>query len=207
MAKLTQNVLGDISGTVGNVSFGSWKDLNIVKAKRGPSSTPPTEAQQLVQEKFRELSRLGKAFFNIVKVGMAGAATGATEQNLFMSSSYPSVSGALGALVIDYSKLIISKGTLEKLNGPAVASSGGMVNLSWAYLNFGDGNDTIVAIAYNPEINQTFIQQDKKRSDNLCVLAVPANWFGKTVHVYLFAKNPDENVSDSQYAGSATVTA
>ncbi len=88
MAKISGSILGNVSGKIGNVTFSNWRDIRIIKAARGASGNTPTDAQKLVQEKFRAMSRLGKAFFPVVKIGLAWISKGQSEQNMFMSMNF-----------------------------------------------------------------------------------------------------------------------
>lgn len=205
MAKITGSILGNVSGKIGNVTFTNWKDIRVIKASGRSSGKTPTDEQKLVQEKFKAMSRLGKAFFPIAKIGLSSVARMQSEQNMFMSLNFLALSGNLGSVVVNYPSIIASRGNLEALGGLASASSSGSINFTWVYQNDGNGIDHAVLIAYNPEDNVLVFKQDSLRSAQAGTLAAPASWMGKEIHAYAFTISASRKVSNSQYAGKVTV--
>jgi len=63
MAKITQGILGPVSGKVGNVVGGSWKGVDYVRGYIIPAN-PKSTAQMQNRDKFGEIVRLSKAMLS-----------------------------------------------------------------------------------------------------------------------------------------------
>lgn len=63
MAKITQGILGPVSGKVGNVVGGSWKGVDYVRGYIIPAN-PKTSLQTENRDKFAEIVRLSKAMLS-----------------------------------------------------------------------------------------------------------------------------------------------
>jgi len=60
MAKVRSEILGVVSGTVGDITLANWKGIKVARRRRGPSTLPPSEAQAKQRENFAIASEYAK---------------------------------------------------------------------------------------------------------------------------------------------------
>jgi hypothetical protein len=204
MGKLTRKILGNVAGAVGDITFSDWNGQTVIKAKSEGSKSAPTPAQLLVREKFKVMTGLANAFTQVIPLGLDGKAEGITKYNVFRRINYPTISGAVGALVVDNAGIVVSRGKLEGLNSLALSNAGQNITVNWNYGNYGVGTDQVTLVAYNPVVKQTVVNTASIRSGGTSALAVPAMWATQQVFVYIFTGNGNIS-STSQFAGSVTV--
>ena len=123
---------------------------------------------------------------------------------MFRRINYPTISGTAGALVVDNTSIVVSRGKLESLNALALSNAGLNLTINWNYDNYGVGTDQVTLVAYNPIAKQTVVNTASIRSGGNAALSVPAMWATQQVFVYIFTGNGDIT-STSQYIGSVTV--
>ena len=204
MGKLTRKILGNVAGAVGDITFSDWNGQTVIKAKSEGSKSAPTPAQLFVREKFKAMTGLANAFTQVIPLGLDGKAEGITKYNVFRRINYPTISGTAGALVVDNTSIVVSRGKLESLNALALANAGLNLTVNWNYDNYGIGTDKVTLVAYNPIAKQTVVNTASIRSAGNAALSVPAMWATQQVFVYIFTGNGDIT-STSQYIGSVTV--
>mgnify|MGYP003598064796 CR=1 FL=1 len=204
MGKLTRKILGNVAGAVGDITFSDWNGQTVIKAKSEGSKSAPTPAQLFVREKFKAMTGLANAFTQVIPLGLDGKAEGITKYNVFRRINYPTISGTAGALVVDNTSIVVSRGKLESLNALALSNAGLNLTINWNYDNYGVGTDQVTLVAYNPIAKQTVVNTASIRSGGNAALSVPAMWATQQVFVYIFTGNGDIT-STSQYIGSVTV--
>jgi hypothetical protein len=206
MAKLTNKILGNVNGTIGNITFSKWKNSSVIRAKSEGGRTEFTVSQKIVQEKFKLISAHAKALLPILKAGFNDFTKDKTEYNVFFSENFGIITGTLGSLVIDYTKMILSKGGLETLNSLVASQATNAVKFDWSWNNYGIGIDKVVFIMFEPSLKTMITDETALRSANTYNLSYPTNWIGKQVHLYSFTKNEGNKTSPSTFVGSITLT-
>ena len=202
MAKLTRKILGNVNGAVGDITFANWKGRTVIKAKSEGSKADPTPAQLLVREKFKVLTELSNAFVQVIPLGLESAEI--TSYNLFRRLNFPVVEGTIGALTVDYTNILVSRGNLVTLNGLGFIAVGTNLTATWTFGDYGDGTDKITLVVYCPELKKTVVATGALRSSGTIALSAPAAWATKEVHAYIYSGN-EETKSTSQYLGSLTI--
>ena len=126
-------MLGTIEGSAGGLTFSSQNGLNVLKPKvgRNNSSSP---AQQNTRARFKLLTDLFKRMGPAVRTGLLkqGGLSGYNrfvQQNFFNTEATPE-----NVASIDYSKIVVSGGSVEPLAGvqAALNAATGVVTVSFA---------------------------------------------------------------------------
>jgi hypothetical protein len=149
-----------------------------------------------------------------VKVGFPERAAKHSAYNAFMMYNTPeAVTGTLGSQTIDYSQIVMSRGSLLRASGALVDSMiTDRVDVSWNDNSNGTTgfiNDKAVIAVYNPvkdEVETSLFDVTRQTAGRN--INVPSAWQGDTVHVWLsFVSNDNAKASDSVYVGNVSVSA
>ncbi|WP_026776119.1 DUF6266 family protein [Polaribacter sp. Hel_I_88] len=212
MGKISQGILGGLSGKVGNVIGGSWKGIDYLRIKPSSVANPRTEGQVNQRNKFTISLEYLQANKDFIKVGYKAFATKKTEFNAAMS--YVLNNGVIGTapnFSIDYSLALLSRGSLSSpLNGSVDLSIANQVTFDWDD-NSADGNanatDKAMVLAYNVSKKESiYILDGAQRSATSQVLSLPASYTGENVELFMaFVSVDGKIVSNSVYLGSGTV--
>ncbi|TYZ12622.1 hypothetical protein FY528_04815 [Hymenobacter lutimineralis] len=135
--------LGDISGSVGNLTFSKRNGQNVLGQKIA-TNTSNTPAQQETRAKFSLLSSLYKRMAAAVLLGLK-ASGGASGYNQFMANNFDFVSvDAQMNATADYTKLELSEGAVLEvagLKGVKATAAADTVTVSWT--NNTNGNSAL----------------------------------------------------------------
>lgn len=203
MAKLTRKILGNVNGAVGDITFADWKGRTVIKAKSEGSKADPTESQLLIREKFQVLTNLSNVFVNLIPRGLTSPDM--TAYNLFRTLNSSTVTGTIGALSVDNSKIKVSRGNLPDLSTPNVSLTGQSITCNWVSEETDIATDKITLIAYCPDKNRAVGKSGALRSSGTTTLTAPATWATQLVHLYVFASNKKKS-SPTMYLGSYTLS-
>jgi hypothetical protein len=204
---VTQNLLsGKSKGKIGNLVMTSWKNLNVLKSKPLEVRNPKTVAQTAQRVKFNLILQFFRNIASAVNIGFKQYTSDMSAYNKFMSTNLL-IDGITSGdpQTIDYSKIIVAKGTLTGFsnltNTPTVGHS---VEVRWDD-NSGQGNalatDLFKYVAFNETKNEfSTISHTTPRGDTVEDVST-ANWdTGDTVHIWCFFASADLSiVSDSAY--------
>lgn len=218
MARIYAGALSDVSGKVGNVVGRIRLGTNVLAVYQPVVSNPMTPAQQAVRMRFGLISEVMSKCIAAVNWGLIaykGKGTnvhkGITPANKFMTLNKEAVSGTYPSIVVDYSKLVYSKGGIELPANPAVSVSGANIVFSWTD-NSGVSpkavaSDTFGMVAYNPQKGMcAFVAVAAKREDATFSWAYPPTWAGDNAEIYMmFANDEHTECSDSLYMGSLSI--
>ncbi len=212
MGKISKGILGPVSGTVGTVVGGSWKGIYYLRSKssRGKRAFSAKAAQQqkkfgLVTSFLRSLTPLLRDTFASSSSKMSGfnAATAYTLKNA-VKGDFPDYS-------IDFSLVLVSRGSLPGAVKPVASVNGTAVHFTWQD-NSGTGNavknDPVVVVVYSPAKQQAlFITHTATRSSATVDIDV-SQFRGDDVHTYIaFLATDASDASDSLYTGKLTMPA
>ena len=212
MATFEKGILGGFSGKVGNVVVVRWRGLNIMRSLPQRGSYVPTPEQLEQRLKFS----LVMAFLTPLKpiVGTFFGKKQGDKSVFNLATSYHLREALLpdgDGFVINYPKVLISKGDLRGMENPAVATAPGqLLNLSWVD-NSGQGNasaqDLLYVAVYAPEADlyQLFTPAGT-RADAQVQLALPAYLSGLEVYVWAtFVDSTLHYAATSSYLGSVVL--
>ena len=212
MGKISQGILGGISGKVGNVIGGSWKGIDYIRVKPSSVANPRTEGQVNQRNKFTKVLEFLQPNLAFVKVGFKSSAIKQTEFNAAMSYNLRNaITGSTENPAVDYANALLSKGNLNKPKDPAANyDTAGHVHFSWAE-NTGEGDakeeDLMLMVVYNPSKKESVtVLKGIVRVEEEFSVSVPSSFVGDLVHSYIAILNKEGTVtSDSVYLGSGTV--
>ncbi len=213
MATYEKGILGGFSGKVGNVVGARWRGKDIMRSVPVRGAYTPTSEQEAQREKFSVVIK----FLTPIKpvVGKYFGKKQGDKSVFNLATSYhllEAVQEVSHEWVMDYEKVLISKGELRGLADPSVTSEPGQVlALSWednSGQGYADASDQLVAVAYNESMNiyQTFIA-DASRGATTANLRLPAFMSGLEVTLWAtFATANGKDAATSTYLGVYTIS-
>ncbi|MBP5516218.1 MAG: hypothetical protein J6X86_04620 [Bacteroidales bacterium] len=211
MAKFRQGILGGFSGKVGPIVGYTWKGKNCMRTLPLSFNDAKTTVQLQNRRKFTLLTKFLSSSYEAVAIGFKDQAVGMTEINAAVKSNFDDcVTGTWPSYTLNYSKLMVSKGSLANPYSPSVTAQGCDLNFSWTD-NSGIGNakdtDLVMIVVYNDTKNEAAIDTaSAPRSARQASFSLPSSWTGDTVEVYLATHRADgSESSNSLYLGSFTI--
>lgn len=211
MGTIKQGILGGFSGKVGTVIGSSWKGISYMRGRAQNVKNPRTEGQMEQRSKFSLALEFLKPITAYIRTGYKMYANKQTAFNAAMSYIVKNaVSGIYPNYMLDFSQVLVSRGSLtQPLNANATMAAG-KVSISWTD-NSGQGDaqpiDVAMPLAFNTDKGEAvFSTNSATRADQLAELTFPADWVGNTVEIYIgFISADGINVANSLYLGSNTV--
>jgi hypothetical protein len=201
MAKLNQSILGNPSGSIGNFTFVKYNDQIIIRSKPSKTQNPPTERQLFSRKRFGILSEISTHFDSIIRIAETGK-NNINPRGNFISYSKEAISGNSENPVLDFSKLIITRGILETPNSATATYLNQSLTIDWELSsNHTNNDDTIVMCIYFPELKKTFLLPIVTRFIKTITMEIPPSAKKKSGHVYTFASNHKMETSDTLYLG------
>jgi len=211
MGKIKQGILGGFSGKVGSVVGGSWKGISYMRGKAVSIKNPQTLQQMKQRNKFALALSVLQPITAFIRVGFRRYAYKKSEFNAAMSYTIKNaIVGDYPNYTLDFSSLIVSRGTLTGANDAAAVAETGKIKFTWED-NTGIGEakptDKALVVAINPEKGEAaYITDGALRSVKSENLLVSPYWVGDEVHVYLgFISENGKDVATSAYCGTVTV--
>jgi len=211
MGKIKQGILGGFSGKVGSVVGSSWKGISYMRGKAVSIKNPQTLQQMKQRNKFALALSVLQPLVAFIRVGFKRYAYKKSEFNAAMSYNIKNaIVGTYPNYEIDYSKLLVSRGTLTGANSVTAEEAPGKISLTWEN-NSGIGEakptDKSLVVAINPVKGEAaYLTDGAPRADQAEELLVSPYWAGDEVEVYMaFISENGKDVATSVYCGSVTV--
>jgi len=210
MGKISQGILGGLSGKVGNVIGASWKGIDYLRIKPSSVANPRTPGQVNQRNKFTASLEFLQPNKDFINVGYKSFAIKKTAFNAAMSEILgTAITGTAPNFTVDYANALLSKGTLAGvLNPTASYATAGQVNFNWTDNSTGinaNSTDRSMLLVYNPIKNESVMfLNSAEREEGMAVLAIPSTYAGDTLHTYMAFISLDGKVSNSSYLGSGT---
>jgi hypothetical protein len=211
MGKINQGILGGFSGKVGSVVGGSWKGISYMRGKAVSIKNPQTLQQRQQRCKLALALSVLQPIIAVIRVGFKRYAHRQSEFNAAMSYTIRhAIQGDYPDYALDFSKLLVSRGSLTGADNAAAAAVPGKIKLTRED-NTGIGEaqptDKAIAVAINPTKGEAaYITDGTPRSAETEQLAVSPFWAGDKVEVYLgFITEDGKEVATSAYCGVVTV--
>lgn len=210
---VVQNAItGRSRGSVGGVTFATWKGLNILRGKPQEVKNPKTDKQKIQRSKLTALVGLYRSTASIVKAGFSPDAIEKSEYNAWMSYNIKkAVTGSASApATIDFSKILMAKGSIG--NDKSFAVTFPIAGQKVLAFDWGSGskpvgstiNDQLflLLINYTQKTYTPFLALLKRGTGaTTSNVSFPNNVAsGDVLYVYAFFQSAlDNNVSDSQF--------
>lgn len=212
MASFQKGILGGFSGKVGTVIGGNWKGIDYMRSKGGNKNKNPTQPQLSQQLKFGLCIRFLQTMSGLVEVGFKTFAVQKTGINSALSYLLQNaVAGAYPTFNIVYSDVLVSRGDLPNVLGPAVVSgAASVVTFSWTD-NSGVGStkptDKAILAAYCPAFNQCIYTTGSADRSALTDSIDLSTFAGQLIETYIgFISADGKSVATSIYTGQVTVS-
>ena len=214
MAIVQNPITGRTKKKFGSAVFSKQFGKNTMRTKPIEVHNPKTLPQRQQRSKFTLMIELSRMLLSFIRTGFKQGAVGMSQFNVFMKSNITNViTGIYPTYAIDFTKLLVTKGTLTGADGGAAAAvAAHKVDIIWDD-NSGNGDALATDKAMGLIINYTkkAIVQDmttKTRADEALELTVPLSWVGDQVHSFLAFKTPaGDKVADSKFLATVTVLA
>jgi hypothetical protein len=212
MAKITESVIGVLSGKIGQVVGTTWKGISILRVLAGSVANPQTDAQLTQRQKFSVTMNFLQPLSEFLQLGFKSYAVKQTGINAAMSYNIKNaLTGTYPNIAIDYPNALVSRGNLAGvLNQVASSTVAGTVKFDWED-NSGEigasALDKTLLVVYNPTQNQAVtVSQLAERADGTQTVTVPDSFSGDLVQCYMAYITADGvTVSNSAFAGAVTV--
>lgn len=213
MATFEKGILGGFSGKVGNVVGARWRGKNIMRSLPQRGKYVPTEEQLIQREKFSAVIKFLTPLKPVVGKYFGYKQRDKSVYNL--ATSYhlkEAVVESAGVYVMDYPRVMISKGELRGLMDPVVATAAGQVlDFAWTD-NSGQGyaqqDDEFIVVVYSPDADlyELFIAIATRDLGGVSV-TLPLYMSGFDVHIWAtFTTANGKAAAISNYLGAHTVT-
>ncbi|QIH35490.1 DUF6266 family protein [Sphingobacterium sp. DR205] len=214
MGTIINGINGGFRGKTGAVIGSSWKSINYIKGLYKKSNKPYTEAQLIVQERFKIMMRFLLPINNFLKIGF-----GQKKTNRFTPINYAfqfnqdlAIQGIHPNLTLDYSKIRIADGLYYGGGTVAANFAGGEITVTWSTDNnevYDTKNDDLVYIVcYHPVLDEFLTSATvPTRQLGTVTFGVPEHLLGESVHIWYFMSDRTKvKVSRSSYLGEITLT-
>lgn len=212
MSTIKQGILGPFSGKVGTVIGGSWNGIAYMRGIAASINNPRTPAQLDQRAKFSTVIKFLRPLTAFLRFGFRSQAVRMSGFNAAMAYNLKNaISGTYPAYEIDYSKALVSRGSLPgALNPGAVAGATGQINFTWDDNSLDTNSmpdDKAVLVIYNSFRNQVVtVIGSSTRASGMDSITLPVQFTGENVECYIAFTDATESVtSDSQWVARITV--
>ncbi len=208
MGKISQGILGGLSGKVGNIIGGSWKGIDYIRIKPTSVANPRTEGQVNQRNKFSATIEFLKPNKDFINVGYKSFAIKKTAFNAAMSNVLNNaITGVAPDFSVNYSAALLSKGSLSgALNPSTDLTTVGQITFSWddnSTESNANATDKAMLLVYNPSKKEsTYILAGSERTASSEIVLIPNTYSGDTVELFMAFVAVDGKVSNSVYLGN-----
>lgn len=211
MGTIKQGILGGFSGKVGTVIGGSWKGISYMRSQAQSVKNPRTDGQLSQRSKFALALDFLKPLTDIVRTGFKLYTNKQTAFNAAMSYTLANaISGDYPDYELNFASALISRGALTSATNGAATSANGSVTVTWGD-NTGVGtakatDKALIAVLNADKGEAVTVSAGEARSTATQTVAVPADWMGEEVQVYLgFISADAKEVANSVYLGAVSI--
>jgi len=209
MGKLINGIFGGFHGRIGNLVGYTLKGKYIIR-KIGRSTKPLTPGRKANCQKMTLVNEILSPSLPAIQVGyrLIVAGTDRNEYNEAVSynkknalqGSYPNTS-------LDYSKVLLSMGTLPTAIHPTLSQTGDKITFNWevtADQAYQYANDRAMLVVYFPDLKESRCDLiGARRIEGTHTLNINQEHVNERMEAYIsFVKDNGREVSDSVYAGA-----
>jgi len=212
----SKSPMGKFYGKIGLIVGARKYGKSYARSLAEVVSNPNTKPQQVQRSKFKTATRMLQSMSGYLDYGYPNAhrngmtAVNATASHLLKNA----IKGKkLETISVDYSKLKVSEGTLEKLYDPTMSMSTLKVGFDWTdnstHTN-AEETDYVMPLVYCPDLNDAVYDvRSFTRKDEHAELSIPSFWAGHEIHAYLSVRTEQSadnmDMEDEENDAVATV--
>src|SRR5664279_5719183 len=213
MSTIKQGILGGFSGKTGTVIGSSWKGIAVMRGIAPSIAQPNTEAQLEQRAKFSVVGKFLRPLIPFLRIGFKKQAVKMSGFNAAMSYNLENaLMGTYPTYEIDFTKALLSEGTLPGALNPEVTSTtAGKIDFTWED-NSSDTNasptDKALLVVYNPARTQAVTVIDgNTRTGGSQTITLPSHFSGDEVQCFIsFANETQAVLSNSEFVGGIIVS-
>ncbi|MBB5439395.1 hypothetical protein HDC92_003088 [Pedobacter sp. AK017] len=204
----SNGISGEFKGKLGNLVSYQLKGKTVIR-HIGKSNKKPSAAQLATRQKMATIIKFLQPAVPFVNVGFELEVQG-TDKNPHNAAVSYNVKNALQGqypdITLDYSKVLLSKGTLEPAILPEATFTGTLLEITWQVasdMDWGIKNDRTMLFIYCPELDKAvYVLSGTRRSTGKDEIELPLSFVGKGLQVYIAFKAVNrKSVSDSRWVG------
>ncbi|WP_029281392.1 DUF6266 family protein [Pedobacter sp. R20-19] len=211
MGAYSKGANGTFSGKVGSVIGSSWRSIDYIRSLPKKSSKEATKDQVAQRTKFAMAPVYLRPIKDILNIGFG-------DKNLNKTTGYnaavkifltQAIQGDYPNFNVDFSKIVMSKGSLSVFHSLAVTLTGSDLVLTWQsilnrYNAFSD--DSLMVMVFNETKMMYLIYEDMTRIDLTYTINMGTDFSGDVLYIWAFAiKREGDIVGNSQYLGTVTL--
>jgi len=209
MGKLINGLFGGFQGRIGNLVGYNLKGKHVIRTI-GKTEKPLTPARKANCEKMKVVNEILKPSIHAIRAGFRLAVVGTDRNEYNEAVSYNkknAVQGEYPNITLDYSKVLMSMGTLPVAANPSISQNGVEITFNWEISTSPMSEyhtDRTMLIIYFPDIKETCCQLiGAKRVEGKDVIVISQEHINQRIEAYIsFAKDNGKAVSNSVHAGS-----
>ena len=213
MSTIKQGILGGFSGKTGTVIGSSWKGISVMRGIAPSIAQPNTQAQLEQRAKFSVMGKFLRPLIPFLRIGFKNQAVKMSGFNAAMSYNLVNaLTGTYPAYEVDYSKVLVSQGTLPgALNLEVTSTTAGEIKYTWED-NSDDtnasGTDKALLVVYNPARNKAVTVVDgNTRTGGSQTITLPSKFSGDEVQCFIsFSNETQAGLSNSEFVGGIIVS-
>lgn len=215
MATLNLGILGGFSGAVGTVvGTTNRKGEDVIRAKSKKRRSANTEGQINQQTKFGVTTGFMQPINPLLKTGLKQVAAAGNMSAYNYACRHALKNAVVGRDAqpeLDYSKIMISDGSLSRIAGATASKEGDTIKFSWSdniENSIGTATDYVNLLVYNVTNGEiSYSMGEVLRSAKTGTLTIPYCEPGDELLFYLFFQSAIDplQVSTSQYLGAVTI--
>ena len=212
MATFEKGILGGFSGKVGNVVGARWRGKNVMRSLPQRGNYTATAKQEEQRLKFKTVIGFLSPIVDVLNSYYGSAQGDKSRANL--ATSYHLKNAVLSTptgAVMEYAKVVVSKGDLRGIDGGTVAAAAEQIlNFGWQD-NSGQGKatatDAFMVVVYAPELNLFYTNIAVATRDATKASVTLPNFMASfEVEVWASFSKPETNLAAiSTYMGAITV--
>lgn len=201
MARVQNTLIGRTSGSVGEVTFLTWKTINVIRKKMWGQPVSNTQPQLNQRQRYGILVNFYKYAAEAIEIGLHYVSKKMSAQNMFLKQNLiPSkFIGTAPTMVFDWPQMQLSKGVLleKKMAEVNLQAYSTLMQVFWHVdlRNNQLSSDILCILIYNETQNLWFFTDNYIRSEEVFVVNVlwQSNG-GDIVHAFNFWKSQDGKI-------------
>ena len=209
MGNLRNGLFGGFHGRIGNLVGYTLKGKHVIRTI-GKSSKPLTPARKANCEKMKVVNEILKPSIHAIRAGFRLAVAGTDRNEYNEAVSYNkknAVQGIYPDISLDYTKVLMSMGTLPVAVNPGISQNQEKITFTWEISDSPASEyhtDRTMLVIYFPDIKETCCQLvGAKRVEGQDVIVIGLEHVNERMEAYIsFAKDNGKAVSNSIHAGS-----